>query len=36
MAHELYNQLSKYIDASYRSTKDYQQEEAPSSSIPRL
>src|SRR4051794_23683466 len=26
MAHELYNQLSKYIDASYRATKDYQQE----------
>ena len=26
MAHELYNQLSKYIDASYRATKNYQQE----------
>jgi len=26
MAHELYNQLSKYIDASYRRTKNYQQE----------
>ncbi len=26
MAHELYNQLSKYIDASYRHTKNYQQE----------
>lgn len=26
MAHELYNQLSKYIDASYRCTKNYQQE----------
>lgn len=26
MAHELYNQLSKYIDASYRGTKNYQQE----------
>lgn len=26
MAHELYNELSKYIDASYRATKDYQQE----------
>jgi len=26
MAHELYNQLSKYLDASYRRTKNYQQE----------
>lgn len=26
MAHELYNQLSKYIDSSYRRTKNYQQE----------
>ena len=26
MANELYNQLSKYIDASYRVTKNYQQE----------
>jgi SAM-dependent methyltransferase len=26
MAHELYNELVKYIDASYRSTKNYQQE----------
>jgi ubiquinone/menaquinone biosynthesis C-methylase UbiE len=26
MAHELYNQLSRYIDASYRRTKNYQQE----------
>ena len=26
MTHELYNQLSKYIDASYRRTKNYQQE----------
>src|SRR4026209_2586111 len=26
MAHELYNQLSKYVDASYRRTKNYQQE----------
>src|SRR5215216_1138459 len=26
MAHELYNQLSKYTDASYRRTKNYQQE----------
>lgn len=26
MAHELYNQLSKYTDASYRGTKDYQRE----------
>ena len=26
MAHELYNQLSKYIDASYRRNKNYQQE----------
>jgi SAM-dependent methyltransferase len=26
MAHELYNQLSKYVDASYRGTKNYQQE----------
>lgn len=26
MAHELYNQLSKYIDASYRRTKNYQEE----------
>lgn len=26
MAHELYNQLSKYVDASYRHTKNYQQE----------
>lgn len=26
MAHELYNQLSKYIDASYRGTKNYQHE----------
>ena len=26
MAHELYNELSKYIDASYRRTKNYQQE----------
>src|SRR5262249_52577077 len=26
MAHELYNQLSKYTDASYRLTKNYEQE----------
>ena len=26
MAHELYNELSKYIDASYRATKNYQKE----------
>lgn len=26
MAHELYNQLSKYTDASYRRTKNYQKE----------
>lgn len=26
MAHELYNELSKYIDASYRAAKNYQQE----------
>jgi trans-aconitate methyltransferase len=26
MAHELYNQLSKYTDASYRRTKNYQRE----------
>ena len=26
MSHELYNQLSKYIDASYRHTKNYQHE----------
>ena len=26
MAHELYNELSKYIDASYRQTKNYQKE----------
>jgi SAM-dependent methyltransferase len=26
MAHELYNQLSKYLDASYRRTKNYQHE----------
>jgi len=26
MAHELYNQPSKYLDASYRRTKNYQQE----------
>ena len=26
MAHELYNELSRYIDASYRRTKNYQQE----------
>lgn len=26
MGHELYNQLSKYVDASYRGTKNYQQE----------
>lgn len=26
MAHELYNQLSKYIDASYRHAKNYQEE----------
>ena len=25
MAHELYNELSKYIDASYRAAKNYQQ-----------
>ena len=26
MTHELYNELSKYIHASYRNTKNYQQE----------
>jgi hypothetical protein len=26
MAHELYNQLSRYLDASYRATKNYQHE----------